>query len=94
MWGAGPPPEARLILFTMVSVYPALKVLNVPWCAGSFDDEMIQLVYATFTNFARLNGCSEVEIRGRPGWELKLREVGFRREAMIWTTTVAYDRMN
>ena len=64
VWGIGPPPKATMIMMTSVNVYPSMKVLAVIWCAGTFDDEMIPLVDATFTNYARMNDCLEIEVRG------------------------------
>ena len=94
VWGIGPPPKATLILMTSINVYPAMRVMTVIWCAGTFDDEMIPLVDATFTNWARMNDCAEIEVRGRLGWESKLKQVGFKHEAAIWTKKVQRVNMN
>jgi hypothetical protein len=88
VWGIGPPPKATMILMTSVNIFPSMRVMTVLWCAGTFDDAMIPLVDATFTNYARLNDCSEIEVRGRLGWESKLKQVGFLHEASIWTKKV------
>jgi len=44
------------------------------WAAGAFEDENVAVLEATFANFGRLNGCDEVEIRGRMGWEAETEE--------------------
>jgi hypothetical protein len=84
VWGIGPPPNAVLILFTSVSIYPTMRVLNVLWAAGSFRKEMAPLIFSTFVNYAQMNNCDEIEIRGRPGWEPHLKNVGFRRDSVNW----------
>jgi hypothetical protein len=94
VWGIGPPPKAILVFITIVNVYPTMKVLSIAWGAGTFTDDMLPLLEATLSNFARLNGCEEVEIRGRVGWEPKLKSVGFRREAAVWTRRVAPINVN
>lgn len=94
MWGIGPPPKATFVMMTSVNVYPAMRVLTAIWAAGEFDDGMIPLIDATMVNYAQLNGCSALEIRGRPGWDPKFRSVGFVREAMIWTRHLRDTRLN
>ena len=94
MWGVGPPPRATLILLTSVDVYSAMKVLTVVWAAGTFDDKMIPLVDATFEDYAQLNGCDEIEVRGRLGWTAKLRPIGFRSETVTYVRKVKSNKMN
>ena len=94
VWGIGPPPRAVLIVFTTVNVFPTMKVLAVVWAAGSFTDDMLPLFEATFDNYARLNGCEEIEVRGRLGWEVKLRTVGFTRESAVWSRRVPNATLN
>lgn len=94
VWAIGPPPDAVLILFTEVSVYPAMRVLNVVWAAGTFRKQMVPLLDATFTNFAKLNDCTMIEIRGRRGWLPHLRALNFQREAEVWSRRVPSMRMN
>jgi hypothetical protein len=94
IWGVGKPPEATLIIFTSVSVFPTMKVLNITWAAGKFEDDMLPLLDATFDNYAAMNGCSEIEIRGRDGWMPKLKRLGFESEARVWTRPVRHGRLN
>ena len=88
VWGIGSPPKATFILFTSVDAFPAMKVLTVIWAAGTYEDEMLPLLDATFTDYARLQGCDEIEIRGRIGWDAKFRSIGFRRESVVLTRSV------
>jgi hypothetical protein len=94
VWGIGPPPKATFILFTSIAVHVTMKVLVVVWAAGTYEDDMLPLLDATFTNYARLNGCAEIEIRGREGWERKFKSIGFKREAVVLTRPVKNDRIN
>lgn len=94
VWGIGPPPRATLIIFTTVQILPAMKILTLPWAAGTLDKGMEPLVDATLTDYARLNGCEEIEIRGREGWEAKFKPYGFRREAVVWSRAVPRVNLN
>lgn len=94
VWGVGPPPKATLIIFTMINIHPTMKVLALPWAAGRFEVGMEPLIDATLTGYARLNGCEEIEIRGREGWEMKLKSCGFKREAIVWTRPVPSVSLN
>lgn len=87
-WGVGPPPKAILCAFSSINIYPAERVFVIDWCAGKFEEGMIPLLDAVWTNYAKLNECSVIEVRGRGGWEPHLRSVGFTREAVVWTRRV------
>lgn len=88
VWGMGPPPKAVLIFFTQIGIYPAQRVLHVPWGAGSFDPEMAGLFAATMINYAQLAGCETITIQGRPGWEPYFKRAGMVREAIVWSYPV------
>jgi len=94
VWGIGPPPDAVMVFFTQIGTYPAVKVLSIVWAAGSFDEEMVPLMDATLTSFARQSNCTEIEVRGRHGWEPHLRGIGFKKEATVWTRPVTDVRIN
>ncbi len=94
VWGIGPPPNAVLIFFTQILTYPNGKILLVPWGAGSFDVEMSDLVYTTLFQYAKMNNCTSIEVRGRPGWEPFFRPFGFKREYVTWARPVPDMRMN
>lgn len=94
IWGVGPPTQAELILFTTIHVLPAMKILVIPLALGKFDDEVLPLLDATFTNYAQLNGCGEIEIRGRAGWWPKLKQLGFTHESAVWVRPVSNCKLN
>jgi hypothetical protein len=93
-WGIGPPGKAILLMFTAVQAYPTMKVLSIMWAAGTFEDEMAPLLDTTLTSYARAHGCTECEIRGRMGWEHKMKAAGFKRTASVWTRPVLAMKMN
>lgn len=94
VWGIGPPPNAVLVFFTQVSIYPVGRVLTLVWGAGSFDEEMLPLLLATMVNFAKMNNCTEIEMRGRRGWGPSLRSIGMKEEYVVWSIPVPDMRMN
>lgn len=94
VWGIGPPPKAVLIFFTQVAIYPAQRVLMIPWGAGNFDPGMLGLLEATLVQYAQLCGCTTIEIRGRLGWDPHFKAVGMKREHVTWTYPVPNERLN
>jgi hypothetical protein len=94
VWGLGPPPLATMTFFTSVNVFPSMRVFTVIWAVGKWEPDMMPLVDATFTSYAKLNSCAEIEIRGRPGWEPQYKKIGFRRDAVVWTRPVYGSSVN
>lgn len=94
VWGVGPPPKAVFVLFTQIMVLPAMKVLNITWAAGHMPPKTFEVLDETFTAYAKLTGCDEIEVRGRRGWHPHLRRLKFRRDADVWTRPVMNVRMN
>lgn len=94
VWGIGPPTKIRMVLFTSVTKYPKMKVFTILWSAGTLIDGMIPLLDSTFTMYARIQECTEMEIRGRMGWEPALKDHGFSREAAIWTKPIVDIHLN
>jgi len=93
-WGIGPPHVVIMVFLTSIHVFPAMRVFSVLWAAGSFEDEMAPLLDATFDDYAKLNNCAEIEVRGRLGWKPHLKKAGYRHEADVWTRRVQCNRMN
>lgn len=94
VWGAGVRTRATLILFTTVNVFPAMRVLTLVWAGGKFETDMIEMFDGVFENYALLNGCDEIEIRGRLGWEPTLKKLGFTSHEKVWTRAVVKGRLN
>lgn len=93
-WGCGSPPNAEFVFFTQVHVYPTLRVLTIPLAFGKFTPEITPLVDATMESFARIQGCDEIEIRGRPGWVSEFRKIGFKEVSRVWVRSVSDMRNN
>lgn len=94
VWGIGPPPKAVFVFFTQVSIYPVTKILTVPWGAGSFEQAMLPTLEAALVHYARMNDCSSIEVRGRPGWDPHFKTIGMKREYVTWSLPVSNVRMN
>lgn len=94
IWGAGPPPNAVLILMTTINTYPEMKVFNVVWAAGNMPDGVLDVVDETFVQFARMQECEYIEIRGRRGWHPFMKAHGYKREAEVWTKKIPEMRIN
>jgi hypothetical protein len=93
VWCIGPPPDAVFVFFTQVSVYPVGRVLIVPWGAGTFAPDMLPLLDATLTQYAQLQDCVTIEIRGRDGWEKHFAPIGFKKECVTLSRSVPNMRM-
>ena len=94
VWGIGPPPKAVLIFFTQIGLYPARRVLHVPWGAGNFDAAMLPLIEATLVQYAQMAECDTIEVRGRPGWDPHFKSIGMTRECVVWSYPVPNARLN
>lgn len=94
VWGIGPPPKAVLIFFTQVLVYPVNKVLLVPWGAGQFTRDMLPTLEAALVQYAQINDCTSIEVRGRPGWAPHFKSVGMKKEFVTWSLPVPNARLN
>ena len=82
------------MFFTQVCMYPVGRVLTVPLGFGKFDPQMLPLLDATLTQYAQIQDCGSIEIRGRLGWEKHFHPIGFKREAMVMTRRVVNMRIN
>lgn len=85
VWTAGDATAFHIVVFTQILYYPANTVLQLVLALGNSLDEAMPVLNATLEKFAAMNGCGVAEIIGRPGWERKLREVGFRKKAVVLT---------
>lgn len=60
--------------YTEVVVYPAKRVLRIPYVAGAEMERWIGFL-PSFEQWAWGQGFEEIELQGRPGWE---RVTGYR----------------
>lgn len=63
-------------LVTELVDYPGRKVLSIPFLAGSEMASWLHL-YPQIEDWAKEQGCGEVEIIGRKGWERVAGPLGF-----------------
>lgn len=94
VWGIGPNHTATCVFFTQVSILPAMQVFCIVWAGGHFDDEMIPLLEAAWESYAQEQDCSEITVYGRQGWESKLRPLGFKRDAIVWSRPVVNKKVH
>ncbi len=71
LWIAFQGREAIACFVTCFSSFPAAEVCTILICGGKDVDSWVAMVLKNIENAARENGCSQVEIIGRPGWHRK-----------------------
>lgn len=67
---------------TQICTYPLSKRLLIFALAGQGFDNW-KHHFKTIKAWARENGCESCEIYGRPGWERKLKPMGFKKISTI-----------
>lgn len=77
LWGMGPIPSATFVFITAIHYYPSKNVLTIGWAAGTFKRDMIPILDAGLTNYAKAYNCTAMEIHGRKGWEKMFKGIGF-----------------
>lgn len=83
LWGMGPAPSAIFVFITAILFYPSKNVLTVGWGAGTFKKDMLPILDATLTNYARMFDCVAIEIHGRHGWTRALEKIGFKETRVV-----------
>lgn len=66
----------RAILVASIHSYPASRACQVWVVAGSLPDNWSAFL-TYLEHWARAQGCSRLSLYGRPGWERKLRRLGW-----------------
>tara|TARA_R110000751_G_scaffold267556_1_gene366534 strand:- start:32 stop:454 length:423 start_codon:yes stop_codon:yes gene_type:complete len=64
-------------LITEVMEYPQTKMLTLHFTGGKDFNSWVPDGLPKIQKFARDNGCSKIESRGRPGWEKMWKEYGY-----------------
>lgn len=72
-------PMERSAVVTQIHEHPTGRVLRI-WLAGGNLGELLHFLPAA-DNYARTQGCKQVEIEGRPGWERVLP--GYAKQRVI-----------
>ena len=94
VWGIGPPPRMIFVFITTVCIFPAKRVLSVEWGAGSFEPGMLPLLKETLSNYGRMNGCSELEVKGRRGWGPMFKSIGMEHKHEMWSLPIEQISLN
>lgn len=58
--------------------YPRKKILSIVILGGVRFDEWKHVI-SDLSTFARQRNCSSIEFHGRPGWERKIDDLGFKK---------------
>lgn len=81
--------DIRQVVFTQIANYPATRILEIIWGAGTgFIEEAIPALDATLERFAALQECDEIAIIGRRGWVKPLRKLGFSETSVVLSRPV------
>lgn len=65
-----------------VVTYPHARVLRIPFLAGENITDVLQNEQEVL-DFAVKQGCSSIELIGRPGWEKVLTKVGWEKSHIV-----------
>lgn len=74
-------PLERSAVVTQIHAHPNGRVLRI-WLAGGDLDELLHFLPAADA-YAREQGCIQVEVEGRPGWERVLAGYAKRRVILV-----------
>jgi len=69
--------ENRAAMVTEILEYPRRRVCSVLFLAGEKMESWLHL-YRELEHWAIQNGCSEIEVLGRKGWERVMGQFGFK----------------
>lgn len=76
LWVVTDEDEFYGVVVCEVEVAPRKRVGVIALCAGRDQSEWLHLL-PEVEGWARENGCSEVQVRGRPGWARRLKSQGY-----------------
>ena len=77
-------PSQNGCIVTTVTEFPKSKMLQVWLCGGDFD-EVFNKYNDMIEEWGRKQGCDQMFINGRKGWERRLKDVGYHPVAVILT---------
>ena len=80
LWMANDEKEFFGAMVTQIVDYPTgITAVKVLWMAGADIDEIIPK-FDVFEEWALKQGATVLEVTGRPGWEKKMRPLGFEKK--------------
>ncbi len=74
----------KLVVFgiTTIRIFNTKKIATLVYVGGKRRDEWHHLLQHIHS-FARVHGCDEVEVCGRPGWERILEPEGYKKVSVV-----------
>lgn len=78
LWAASRDETPTTVMVTKIIQYPQAKTLLIMLYAGEGIEKMIHFKAAIY-EWAKSQGCTEIELYGRPGWERVLKDEGYEK---------------
>lgn len=94
VWAVGPKEQFQFVLITRIGFYPANRILQSVVGFGNHIELCAPVLWGAMQRFASTQGCTVVEVVGRQGWELMLKDKGFRRTGVIFEASVPSMKVN
>jgi hypothetical protein len=89
VWAGGVGRKATLIFFTQIAIHATGKNLEVFWgCGEGGLDKGLDVLDAAMDNFAQVQGCRDILVIGRPGWEKRFAPYGFKKVSITLSRPV------
>jgi hypothetical protein len=92
-WTIGSPTLIHGVAFSQIAVYPARSIFQVLILFGAGMDDAVETIDAVLSKFAFERGCEYVEVSGRPGWEQRLKHMGFKKISTTLSKQLYAERM-
>lgn len=84
MWIAYEDGEIKGCCTVKIVNYPNLKSCLLDVIAGNNVDEWLEDGFKVISRYARHHGCTKMEGNGRPGWEPRIRKLGWKRSSVLF----------
>jgi hypothetical protein len=82
LWFVESDTEIKCALITQIHKYAHDSRLVILFLAGFEFNDVMEL-WGDLADFAREKGCSSIEMYGRPGWEKRLKRLGFHKTQVV-----------
>ena len=75
--------QVKAVAITEILVHPGAKVCRIRACVGIDRSEGLSAAIPVIKEWAKAQGCDEVEPVARIGWERDLKALGFRKHHVM-----------
>ena len=82
-----------MTFLTMFKEYPVANSLQVVWGAGGELEKYIAIALEGLKVFAQREGCTDIEIIGREGWEKPLKPFGYTKLSTTFVLHINSERL-